>query len=48
MKKNESFTIAFDKIWIHGLTHLLGHKHESNQDFFRMQKLENKIIKSIQ
>ena len=46
--KKENFLIVFDKIWIHGLTHLLGHKHESNQDFFRMQKLENKIIKSIQ
>ena len=45
--KKQNFLIAFDKIWIHGLTHLLGYRHKSNQDFFLMQKLENKIIKSI-
>ena len=42
------FTKAFDKIWIHGLTHLLGYRHKSNRDFSNMQKLENRIIKSIQ
>ena len=47
-QKKQNFFIAFDKIWIHGLTHLLGHRHKSNKDFFAMQKLENKIIKSIQ
>jgi len=45
--KRQNFLITFDKIWIHGLTHLLGYRHKSNQDFFLMQKLENKIIKSI-
>jgi ssRNA-specific RNase YbeY (16S rRNA maturation enzyme) len=29
------------------LVHLLGYQHKSNKDFFVMQKLENKIIKSI-
>ena len=47
-KQKQNFLIAFDKIWIHGLTHLLGHRHKSNKDFSAMQKLENKIIKSIQ
>ena len=46
--KKQNFHKAFDKIWIHGLTHLLGYRHSSNQDFSVMQKLENKIIKSIQ
>jgi len=46
--KKQSFKVAFDKIWVHGLTHLLGYRHKSNRDFFIMQKLENKIIKSIQ
>tara|TARA_B110000971_G_C19819334_1_gene412621 strand:+ start:137 stop:604 length:468 start_codon:yes stop_codon:yes gene_type:complete len=45
-KKN--FVFVFDKIWIHGLTHLLGYRHKSNRDFSLMQKLENKINKSIQ
>ena len=45
---NESFFFIFDKIWIHGLTHLLGYCHKSNKDFSSMQQVENKIIKSIQ
>jgi len=44
-KKNESFNLNFDKIWIHGLAHLLGHRHKSNLDFSIMQKLENKLLK---
>ena len=44
-KKNESFNLNFDKIWIHGLVHLLGHRHKSNLDFSIMQKLENKLLK---
>ena len=46
-KKNDILSF-FDKIWIHGLVHLLGHRHKSNKDFAVMQKLENKIINSIQ
>ena len=46
--KNQSFSIAFDKIWIHGLTHLLGYHHKLKKDFSLMQKLENKIMESVQ
>ncbi|MDC0418509.1 rRNA maturation RNase YbeY [Pelagibacteraceae bacterium] len=46
--KKENFTVEFDKIWVHGLVHLLGYRHKSNRDFFIMQKLENEIIESIQ
>ena len=46
--KKQGFVTAFDKIWVHGLTHLLGYRHKSNRDFSLMQKLENKIIKFIQ
>ena len=45
--KKENFLVIFDKIWIHGLTHLLGYRHKSNRDFSSMQKLEKKIIKFI-
>ena len=50
IKQSETndFFVVFDKIWIHGLTHLLGYRHKSNHDFSVMQKLENRIIKSIQ
>ena len=44
--KDEDFFLYFDKIWIHGLTHLLGHRHKSNSDFSKMSALENKLIKS--
>ena len=45
--KDENFDLAFDKIWIHGLAHLLGHRHKSNIDFSIMKKLENKMLQSI-
>ena len=43
--KNKNFLLNFDKIWVHGLAHLLGHRHKSNRDFLIMKKLENKLIK---
>ena len=44
---NENFYLNFDKIWIHGLVHLLGHRHKSNFDFSIMQKLETKLLQKI-
>ena len=46
-KKIEIFYLNFDKIWIHGLVHLLGHRHKSNIDFSIMKKIENKLLQSI-
>jgi probable rRNA maturation factor len=43
--KNNNFILEFDRIWIHGLAHLLGYRHKSNHDFSIMTKLENKLIK---
>jgi probable rRNA maturation factor len=43
--KDKDFLLNFDKIWIHGLAHLLGHRHKTNRDFFIMTKLENKLFK---
>ena len=45
--KDESFSISFDKIWIHGLAHLLGYRHKSDFDFSIMKKFENKLLHSI-
>jgi len=45
--RREDFCVNFDKIWIHGLVHLLGYRHKSNIDFSIMQKLENKLLQSI-
>ena len=45
--KNKKNTVKFkeelNKLWIHGLVHLLGHDHKSNTEYFKMQKLENKF-----
>jgi probable rRNA maturation factor len=43
---DEDFFLNFDKIWIHGLAHLMGYRHKSNIDFSIMTSLENKLIKS--
>mgnify|MGYP001315214434 FL=1 len=45
--KDESFSISFDKIWIHGLAHLLGYRHKSDFDFSIMKKFETKLLHSI-
>ena len=44
-KKN--FKKEFNKLWIHGLVHLLGHKHYKNKDYFKMKKIENKFFKKL-
>ena len=45
--KNDTFQLSFDKIWIHGLVHLLGHRHKTNLDFSIMKKIESKLLKSV-
>ena len=44
-KKN--FKIEFDKLWIHGLLHLVGYKHRFNKDFDKMNFMEKKIFKIV-
>jgi len=42
--KNSNFFFEFDKMWIHGYLHLLGHDHKKKKDFTKMKKLEEKIL----
>ncbi len=42
--KNSNFFIEFDKMWIHGYLHLLGHNHKKEKNFIKMKKLENLIL----
>ena len=42
--KNSNFFIEFDKMWVHGYLHLLGHDHKKKKDFIKMKKLENLIL----
>jgi probable rRNA maturation factor len=37
------FQEELNKLWIHGLLHLLGYDHTSNTKYLQMQKLENKF-----
>ena len=38
-KKNlKNFKLEFNKLWIHGLTHLFGHDHKKEKEFRKMYK----------
>ncbi len=41
----KNFKIEFDRLWIHGLLHLLGYDHKKDKDFSRMNKVEKKYLK---
>tara|TARA_B100001996_G_C18660919_1_gene593046 strand:+ start:377 stop:835 length:459 start_codon:yes stop_codon:yes gene_type:complete len=43
----KNFFLKFDETWIHGLAHLLGHKHKSKKDYLVMKKVENKFLRQI-
>ena len=45
--KKNNFFLEFDKAWIHGLLHLIGYNHINNKDYFKMNKIEKKILNSI-
>ena len=42
--KNSIFFLEFDKMWIHGYLHLLGHDHKKKKDFIKMKKIEDLIL----
>ena len=45
--KENNFLLEFDKAWVHGFLHLLGYDHVKDKDYFKMNKIEKKIINSI-
>ena len=45
--KKNSFLLEFDKVWIHGLLHLIGYNHIKNKDYFKMNRIEKRILDSI-
>ena len=45
--KKRDFILEFDKVWVHGLLHLLGYDHIKDKDYLKMNKIEKRIINSI-
>ena len=45
--KKNNFFLEFDKAWIHGLLHLIGYNHINNKDYFKMNKIEKRILNSL-
>ena len=45
--KQKDFLVEFDKVWIHGLLHLIGYNHVKDKDYAKMDKLEKRILNSI-
>ena len=42
--KKTNFFLEFDKMWIHGYLHLIGHDHKKLNDFKKMYKKERLIL----
>ena len=42
--KDSNFFLEFDKMWVHGYLHLLGHDHKNKKDFNKMKKIEDLIL----
>ena len=45
--KKKNFLLEFDKVWVHGLLHLVGYDHIKDKDYFKMNRIEKKILNLI-
>tara|TARA_B100001057_G_scaffold76228_1_gene70976 strand:- start:3863 stop:4330 length:468 start_codon:yes stop_codon:yes gene_type:complete len=46
-KRLKNFKFEFDRLWIHGLVHLLGHDHKKDKDFLKMIRIEKKYFETV-
>ena len=42
-----NFKYEFDRLWIHGLIHLLGYTHKKDTDFLKMSHIEKKYFNFV-
>ena len=47
LRSKKKFLMEFDKVWIHGLLHLIGYDHIRYKDYYKMNKIEKRILNSI-
>jgi len=43
----QKFDVYLKKILIHGFLHLIGHNHQSNKSYLKMEKAQSKIMSLI-
>ena len=43
-RSKKKFLVEFDKVWVHGFLHLVGYDHVKNIDYYKMLKIEKKIL----
>ena len=46
--KKNNFSSEFDKVWVHGFLHLLGYDHIKDKDYLKMNRVEKRILNTIQ
>ena len=46
-RSKKNFSLEFDRVWVHGLLHLIGYDHIKNRDYSEMNKLEKRILNLI-
>ena len=46
-RSKNNFLEEFDKVWVHGLLHLIGYNHLKNKDYYKMSKVEKRILNLI-
>jgi len=46
-RSKKNFFKEFDKVWVHGLVHLIGYDHIKNKDYYKMLKIEKRILNLI-
>ena len=47
LRSKKNFLLEFDRVWVHGLLHLVGYNHIKNKDYFKMSRFEKRILNSI-